>query len=57
MKLTHGFSLAEVLVALCLISSTAMSLLTHQWEGTRLLNQTFIDFQSFLKSVNIVEAS
>ncbi|GGI80342.1 type IV pilus modification PilV family protein [Legionella impletisoli] len=39
MHQTHGFSLTEVLISLCLITTTSLALLHQQWQITRLFNQ------------------
>lgn len=39
MPMSYGFSLTEVLIAICLMASLSLSLLTQQWRINQLFNQ------------------
>ena len=55
MNTMHGFSLAEVLVSLFLISSTSLALLTQQWHVSQLFNQAHIRMEIQAKADNFSE--
>ena len=55
MNLMHGFSLAEVLVSLFLISSTSLALLTQQWHVSQLFNQAHTRMEIQAKADNASE--
>lgn len=55
MNAMHGFSLAEVLESLFLISSTSLALLTQQWHVSQLFNQAHTRMEMQIQADNITE--
>lgn len=52
MNKNHGFSLAEVLVSLLLLSTVFLTLLKQQWQLSRLFNQLTTRNMALLHSDN-----
>ncbi len=55
MNTSYGFSLTEVLVALLLVTTTILALLTQQWRVAQLFNQVHVRMNVLLKSDNAFE--
>lgn len=55
MRTIHGFSLAEVLVSLFLISSTSLALLTQQWHVSQLFNEAHTRLEIQAEADNVFE--
>lgn len=55
MSSSQGFSLVEVLIALFLITTTSVGLLTAQWRITQLFNQAILSSQALIELDNNAE--
>lgn len=55
MNTAQGFSLIEVLVSLCLVSTTSLALLTQQWHVSQLFNQAHVRMNALLEMDNAFE--
>ncbi|WP_058482367.1 type IV pilus modification PilV family protein [Legionella spiritensis] len=55
MNTSQGFSLVEVLVSLCLVTGTALMLLSQQWQMSRLFNDIRLSHQAVLQFDNAIE--
>lgn len=55
MSSSQGFSLIETLIALCLLSSVALSLLNQQWRMAKLLNAITLYTQALMLLDNAAE--
>lgn len=55
MNSSDGFSLAEVLVSLLLLTTTTLALVTQQWHVSQLFNQTHDRMNGLLQADNIAE--
>ncbi len=55
MNKTHGFSLTEVLIALLLVTTTSLALLTQQWHVSQLFRQAHSRMNALLQEDNAIE--
>ena len=55
MSTSQGFSLTEVLIALFLITTTSVGLLSEQWRITQLFNQAALSSQALIELDNNAE--
>ncbi|WP_367607333.1 hypothetical protein [Legionella sp. W05-934-2] len=52
---SNGFSLFEILITLCLITSTCLALIKQQWQAMRWSNQQLLSWQGQQHLVNACE--
>jgi Tfp pilus assembly protein PilV len=55
MEQSHGFSLTEVLISLCLMATTILAVVKQQWHLTQLFNQVSTQQQALIELDNYSE--